>query len=142
MAEEPGETRGVRLVDRELLPSAERDLRCDAGAGEVNMYAAGDRTERLVQLGHRLRAGQLHAGRVDGVGDRGEGQPSDRASERSDATHGSGMGVLELGQGGPQVARQILRCDLSSRLRLIRSVQGLQWAGAVGWARSSRPVVR
>ncbi|WP_327159523.1 hypothetical protein [Streptomyces zaomyceticus] len=120
MVEEPGEARSVHLVDRELLPSAERDLQRDAGACEVGVQTPGDRTERLVQFVHRLRAGQLHAGREDGVGGCGcgcgcgEGQQSDRAGERPDAAHRSGVGVLELGQGVPQVARQILGCGLFS----------------------------
>ncbi len=109
-----GEARSVGLVDREFLPSAERYLQRDAGTGEVRVHAPGDRTERLVQLLHRLGVGQLHAGREDGVGGRGEGQPSDRAGERPDAAHGGGVGVLDSGQGVPQVARQVLGCGFFS----------------------------
>ncbi|WP_437022801.1 LysR family transcriptional regulator [Streptomyces sp. enrichment culture] len=48
MAEEPGEARSVGLVDRELLPPAERDLQRGAGAGEVGVHTPGDRAKRLV----------------------------------------------------------------------------------------------
>ncbi|MFJ8133273.1 hypothetical protein [Streptomyces hydrogenans] len=115
MAEEPGEAHRVRLVDWELLPSAERDLQRDTGPGEVGVgEVTGHRAEHVVHLVHRLHAGQLHPGRKDGVGGHGEGQQPGRAGERPDAAHSDGVGVVELGQGVPQLARQILGCGLFS----------------------------
>lgn len=72
--------------------SAKCDFQGDGGAGEVGTgEAAGQRAERLVQLVHRLRAGQLYAGREDGVGGRGEGRQSGRPDERP-ATRPTGSG--------------------------------------------------
>ncbi|MFC7924540.1 hypothetical protein [Streptomyces cinereoruber] len=80
--EEPGESGNVRLVDREFLASAERELQGHAEPGEARMgQVPGHRAKRVVHLAHRLRTGQLHPGRKDGVGGRGEGQQPGRAGE-------------------------------------------------------------
>ncbi len=96
--EEAGEADGV---EREFLPSAERDVQRDVGAGGEGVpgQAVGQRAERLVQVVHRLRTGELDAGGEGGVGGCGEGQQSGRPGERPGAAHGVGGGCAGAGTG-------------------------------------------
>ncbi|MFE9042600.1 cation:proton antiporter regulatory subunit [Streptomyces sp. NPDC007818] len=60
--------------------------------------------ERLVHLAHRLRAGQLHTGREDGVAGRGEGQQPGKPLGQSQVHARHGVTVVGIKRPGEDCA--------------------------------------